>query len=105
MIFEEKESKLLQSDTSLNQNFCQQEANQEEGPLRKNQILTNLMQKEMNQMQSLQEEEELLNSKERQEVTRKGVHRRENQMISTSCHNMLAQVETRKNLMQVIMRI
>jgi hypothetical protein len=59
----------------------------------------------MNQMQNLQEEEEHLNSKEGQEAIKEGVLRKENQRISTSCHNMLTQEEIRMNLMQVIMRI
>jgi hypothetical protein len=72
----------------------------------KNQIKMNLIQqKEMNQMQNLQEEEEHLNSKEGQEAIKEGVLRKENQRISTSCHNMLTQEGIRMNLMQVIMRI
>ena len=70
------------------------------------QIKMNLiLQKEMNQMQNLQEEEEHLNSKEGQEAIKEGVLRKENQRISTSCHNMLTQEAIRMNLMQVIMRI
>jgi hypothetical protein len=64
-----------------------------------------IQQKEMNQIQNLQEEEEHLNSKEGQEATKEGILRKENQRISTSCHNMLTQEVIRKNLMQVIMKI
>ena len=70
------------------------------------QIKMNLiLQKEMNQMQNLQEEGEHLNSKEGQEAIKGGVLRKENQRISTSCRNMLTQEGIRMNLMQVIIRI
>ena len=72
----------------------------------KNQIKMSLIQqKEMNQMQNLQEEEEHLNSKEGQERIKGDVLRKETQRISTLCLNMLTQEEIRMNLMQVIMRI